>query len=165
MARKIPPDAFEFYFALGPGRSYQAVATKYGVTKRAVTDLAKREGWQARLQDLHKKAHQAASERALESLDAMNQRHLATLRAIQVRALDALKGVRLDSALAAVRALDMAIRQERAIRGDSGDGGGVEDVIRREYERWMVVPESDEAHGPAVQDADGPARRADVRLA
>ena len=37
--KKIPPDAFDFYFSLGPPRSYQAVADKYGVTKRAVTAL------------------------------------------------------------------------------------------------------------------------------
>ena len=47
--RKIPPDAFDFYFSLGPPRSYQAVANKYGVTKRAVTNLAGREDWQRRL--------------------------------------------------------------------------------------------------------------------
>ena len=45
-ARKIPPEAFDHYFSLGPERSYEAVARKYGVTKRAVTKLAKRESWQ-----------------------------------------------------------------------------------------------------------------------
>ena len=35
--KKIPADAFEHYFVLGPGRSYQQVAEKYSVTKRAVT--------------------------------------------------------------------------------------------------------------------------------
>ncbi len=34
--RKIPPDAFDFYFGLGPGRSYQAVAGEYGVCSRVV---------------------------------------------------------------------------------------------------------------------------------
>jgi hypothetical protein len=38
--RKIPQDAFEFYFSLGPERSYEQVAGRYGVTKRAVTKLA-----------------------------------------------------------------------------------------------------------------------------
>ncbi len=47
--KKIPPDAFDFYFSPGPPRSYQAVADKYGVTKRAVTNLAGREDWQRRL--------------------------------------------------------------------------------------------------------------------
>ena len=50
--KKIPSDAFDYYFSLGPGRSYQQVADRYGVTKRAVTALAKRESWQARLADV-----------------------------------------------------------------------------------------------------------------
>ena len=43
--RKIPQDAFSFYFGIGPGRSYQKVAAKYYVTKRGVTKLAAKEGW------------------------------------------------------------------------------------------------------------------------
>ena len=44
--RKIPQDAFFFYVGLGPGRSYQQVADHYGVTKRAVVNLAVKERWQ-----------------------------------------------------------------------------------------------------------------------
>ncbi len=40
------------YFSLGPGRSCQALADRYGVSKRAVTALAKRENWQARLAEV-----------------------------------------------------------------------------------------------------------------
>ncbi len=54
--KKIPTDAFDHYFSLGPGRSYQQVADQYGVTKRAVTALAKRESWQARLAEVEEKA-------------------------------------------------------------------------------------------------------------
>ena len=49
MTAKIPPDAFDYYFGLGTGRSYQAVADRYGVTKRAVTNYATRERWRERL--------------------------------------------------------------------------------------------------------------------
>ncbi len=42
--------------SLGPGRSYQQVADRYGVTKRAVTALAKRESWQARLAEIEEKS-------------------------------------------------------------------------------------------------------------
>ena len=49
MAKKIPTDAFDYYFSLGPSRSYQAVAEKYGASKRAVVGVAKRENWQKRL--------------------------------------------------------------------------------------------------------------------
>ena len=40
MNRKIPPDAFAYYFSLGPNRSYLAVAKHFGVSKQAVTKLA-----------------------------------------------------------------------------------------------------------------------------
>ena len=73
---KIPTDAFDFYFSLGPGRSYQAVADKVGVSKRAVTKCADREGWQARLHDLERKARERSDDKIVESIDAMNSRHL-----------------------------------------------------------------------------------------
>ncbi len=40
MAQKIPQDSFDFYVALGPGRSYQAVAEHYHVSKRAVVSCS-----------------------------------------------------------------------------------------------------------------------------
>jgi len=54
--RKIPHDAFDFYFSLGPERSYQRVASRYEVTKRAVTKLAARERWQERLERVEAEA-------------------------------------------------------------------------------------------------------------
>ena len=41
--KKLPPDTFEFYYALGPGRSYRQVAEHFGVSKTAVANLAERE--------------------------------------------------------------------------------------------------------------------------
>lgn len=139
--RKIPPDAFFYYVGLGPGRSYQAVADRYQVTKRAVVNLAVRERWQERVDELERQARQSANEKALETLEDMNERHLKMLKVVQSRALEALKNYSLDSASAASRALESSIRQERVIRGEPGDrtATNVEDVIRREYERWMVV--------------------------
>jgi hypothetical protein len=47
----------------------------------------------------------------------------------------------LQTAMEAVRALDVGIRQERLIRGEPSDRTAiqVEDVIRREYSRWMAA--------------------------
>ena len=53
----------------------------------------------------------------LESLEGMNLRHLKSLKIIQGKALEALRTMPLSTAMEAVRALDMAIRQERLIRG------------------------------------------------
>ena len=140
MTRKIPPDAFSYYVGLGPDRSYQAVADHYVASKQAVVKVAKRERWQERLLEIERKAQEGADQRAVDSLEAMNERHLKTLTAIQARALEALRAMPLASAMEAVRALDICITKERLVRGEPSDrtAVSVEDAIKREYERWMV---------------------------
>ena len=146
MNRKIPPEAFEHYYGMGPGRSYQAVADHYGVTKRAVTDFASREGWTERLDAIEQEARERSDKRIVESLDEMNERHLKLVRVVQAKALEALKSMPIHSAMEAARALDMTIKQERVIRGEPGDRSAVsvENVIRREYERWMTDGDGDD---------------------
>ena len=144
MAGRLHPDSFEFYIGLGPDRSYQAVADHYGVTKRAVTKRAAKERWQQRLAELEAKARRGAERKVLETLEEMNTRHIKSLRVIQGKALEALRSMPLATAMEAVRALEMAIRQERVIRGQPSDrtAVSVEEVVRREYERWMRPEES-----------------------
>ncbi len=157
MAGKLPSDAFEAYVALGPGRSYQAVASKFGVTKRAVTKLAAKERWQDRVEALETKARAASEQKTLESLEQMNTRHLKSLRVIQGKALEALKAMSIDSAMDAVRALDLSIKGERLVRGEPSDRTAlsVEDAIRREFDRWTTVDdderENDEEEKGALQ--------------
>ena len=56
MTRKIPDDAFEAYVALGPtGRSYQTLADRYSVSKRAITKCAAREEWAERMHYISEK--------------------------------------------------------------------------------------------------------------
>lgn len=140
MARKIPKDAFDVYMSLGPGRSYKAVADHFGVSKRAVTNRATKEKWQERATEIETKARQGAEQRLVETLEDMNTRHLKSLRVVQARAVEALRGMPLQSAMEAVRALDLSIRQERLIRGEPSERTAlqVEEVIKREYQRWMV---------------------------
>lgn len=143
MARRIPPDAFDFYVGLGSDRSYQKVADEYGVSKRAVTKLAGREGWQRRLDDLERRSRERSDEKAVESLEAMGERHLRMLKLVQGRAIETLRSMPLTTAMEAVRALDMAIRQERLVRGQPSERTAVEieDVIRRQVERWLPIEE------------------------
>ncbi|MHC4222931.1 MAG: hypothetical protein ACYSX0_13695 [Planctomycetota bacterium] len=145
MTGKLGPDAFEYYLSLGAERSYQAVAEKFGVSKRAVTSLAVRKRWQERLAELEEKARRGAEQKTLETLEAMNVRHLKALRVIQAKALQALKEMSLSSAMEAVRALDLAIRQERTVRGEPSERAAlsIEDVVRREYARWMTHDDGD----------------------
>ena len=156
MTRRIPAGAFDFYFALGADRSYQAVADKFGVSKTAIVNLASKEDWRGRLLKVERDAHQRSEQRAVESLDAMNSRHLKTLQVIQGKALEALKVMQLDSAIDAVRALELSIRQERIIRGEPSErtAVSVEETIRNQWERWMTDDEVDAE--PDQGDSGGP---------
>jgi hypothetical protein len=156
MAKKLPAESFDYYLSLGVSRSYQAVAEHFGVSKRAVTRRAAVERWNARVLELEAKARQAAADKALESLEAVNLRHLKALRVIQGKALETLRAMPLNTAMEAVRALDASIRQERLILGEPSERTAVsiEDTIRREYERWMVPEEEndgEEASSDEVQ--------------
>lgn len=161
MKRRIPTEAFEYYAGLGAGRSYQAVAVKFGVSKTAIVNLAEKEHWQARLENVEREAQQRSDARAVESIEAMNERHMRMLKVIQGKALESLKTMPIDSAINAVRALDLSIRQERLIRGEPSErtAVSVEDVIRREYQRWLsddqvVDAESENAEQARADDGE-----------
>jgi len=182
MNRKIPPGALSFYLGLGPGRSYDAVARHFGVSKRSVVTRAKQEHWQDRVTDMERRAREKAEQRAGETLDEMNERHLKTAQFLQRKALDALSGIPITEAMDAVRALKIGIEHERLIRGEPSERTAqqIEQVIRLEYERWMrpeaeiearvaeatVVPAelpegSQDKAVPVEPDAPGPGLGAD----
>jgi hypothetical protein len=154
MRNRIPEDAFDYYLGLGAGRTYVAVATHFKVSVRGVTKRALKDGWQERIAKIEAAARNKADEKAAESLEAINDRHLKMLRAIQAKALQGLQRLPLDNAMDCVRALDLAIRQERVVIGEPGDRTevSVEDIVRKEYERWMV-PEAP-VGAPARSEAD-----------
>ena len=151
MPGRLPPDSLAYYFSLGTERSYQAVADHFGVSKTAVANRATEENWQARVEHMERKAQESVEAKVLESVEEMNVRHLRIVKAIQSRALEALKSMPLNSAMAAVKALDLAIKQERLIRGEPSERSAVsiEDTIRREFDRWLTTSEKGEewSHG------------------
>ena len=157
MSSRIPPDAFDYYVALGPDRSYRAVAEHYDVTKRAVTKRAAIEGWAERLEQIERAARERSDERLVETQGDMNVRHLKILKAVQGKALTTLKGTPLSSGMDAVRALEMTIRQERLIRGEPTERNAVsiEETIKREYERWLTDSGDDDlADDSRAEQAD-----------
>ncbi|MBN1443720.1 MAG: hypothetical protein JXA90_13505 [Planctomycetes bacterium] len=159
MPSKLPFEAFDYYYSLGPGRSYTAVAEYYGVSKRAVTSRALKERWQERILDVERQARENVNKKCAETLEEMTERHLRVLKAIQARALEALRAMPLESAMDAVRALGLAIKEERSAREEPADrdGANVEAIIRREYERWLVpVDQQEPASGgePQASSAD-----------
>ncbi len=118
---KLPSNAFDHYFALGTARSYQAVADHFGVSKTAVAKRAKKEDWQRRVEELEARAREANEQKTVETLESMNARHLKVLRVIQGKALEALKSMSLESAMEAVRALELTIKQERLVVAEIGE--------------------------------------------
>jgi len=145
MNERLPNDAFDFYVSLGERRSYAAVAERFGVDKKTVVRRAKKEDWQNRLDAITHQARKTTDQKIVESIEQMNERHLATLRVIQGKALNTLRAMPLDDAMDAVRALEIAIRGERLVRGEPTDRSAidVEDMIRREHVRWMRPHEGD----------------------
>jgi len=145
VASKLSADAFEYYLSLGNDRTYSAVAKHFGVSKRAVTKRAAKENWQDRIAELERKAHEAAEKQAFESLKAMAIRHVRICKTIQKKALEALQAMPLQNSMDAIRALNIALKQERLARGEPTERtANVEEVVRREYQRWMVSPDEDE---------------------
>lgn len=143
MSGKIPDDAFDWYVA--HDSTYRSVAERYGVSKRAVVAHAKKHCWPERLEKLRKQSRERSEERLAENLEEMNTRHLRALRAIQGKALETLRSMPLASAMEAVRAIDLSIKHERIVRGEPGErtAVSVEEVVRREYDRWMTDGEHD----------------------
>ncbi len=153
--RKIPPDAVTYYLSLGPGRSYQKVAEYYGVTKRAITKIAAKERWQEKVAEIEHSALQAAEEKVRSEVEVTYQRHMKALRMVFAKGVGALNAMVIDSPADAMRAIQLAIREERVALGEPTDRTAVsiEDTIRREYERWMVIEEQ-EPDPAGDQDAD-----------
>jgi hypothetical protein len=54
--KKLPGEAFDFYFQLGPQRTYQSVAEHFQVSKRTVAQRASDEDWTRRVQVMMQQA-------------------------------------------------------------------------------------------------------------
>ena len=152
MTNRIPADAFEYYVSLGPDRSYVSVAEHYGVSKRAIVKRASVEHWAQRLEKVEAIAREKSDVKLGDALADMRDRHLKTLQVMNMRALEALKNYSLTSGMEAMRAAEMAIKLERLIHGEPTDRNAlsVEDVIKREYERWLK-PAGDGRDGDEIE--------------
>jgi hypothetical protein len=139
MSQRLPSDAFSFYMSLGAGRSYQAVAQHFGVSKQTVTAHATRDKWQEQLATIEAKARAANEKRAIETLEEMNERRLKMWMAVEKRSLEALRNFPMASAMDAVRSLDIANKNIRLIRGEPTERSesSIEAIIKREYELCM----------------------------
>ena len=146
--QKLPHDAYEYYLALGSDRSYQAVADHFGVRKQTVTSRAVSEKWQERVEKVERAAREEAERELQRQLVEGKKLHFKTCRAILSKAVETLKAVPMTSAMDAVRAIDMAIRNERMLLGEPTErqAVSVEEILRKEVREWVV---------PAGQENDG----------
>ena len=145
MTHKVPPDAFDYYVSLGPGRSYQATAKRYGVSKTAIVKCAKRDQWVERLEAIQSEARDQSERKLSESFADMHERHLKMLRAMSARALTALRDYPIEGGMDAIRAADMVIKLERLIAGEASRRTTltIEAVTREEIQALLTVVPSD----------------------
>ncbi len=127
---KLTPEAFDYHIA---GHTYEEVAEKFGCSKRAVVAYAKKEHWRDRFKEIVRAARARSDRKATETIAAMSTRHLKTLKFVQAKAIEALRTLPISSAGEAIRALDMAIKSERVIRGEPGERTAVQPGV-------LVVP-------------------------
>jgi hypothetical protein len=127
--------------AMGAGRSHKALADELAVTKRAVTKRAAVEKWTERLAKIEKDARERSDARMTETFEQMRERHMATLRVMNGKALTALKQYPLDNAMDAMRAAEMAIKLERLVAGQPADHTQVDvaEVTRQEMRRLLTT--------------------------
>ena len=152
---RIPPEAFDFYVGLGPERSYRLVADRYGVSKRAITKLAVREDWAARLQKIECQARERSDAKLTETVEEMRTRHLTLLKAMSARVVTALREFPLNSGMEAMRAAETVIKLERLISGEPSERTEltVEETTKREMARWLVV-EDEGGNGTPLRNAE-----------
>jgi hypothetical protein len=142
-ASKIPDEAFEFYVGLGPGRSYEAVAAHYDVSKNGVAKKAARDNWTERLLRIERDVQDRMDKKIADSIEDMRERHLKAAKAMMGRAIKGMQEFPLTSGMEAIRAAELAIKLERLIAGESSERTevSVTEAIKRETQRWLVPKE------------------------
>jgi len=154
VTQRLPADSFEYYVALGDGRSYTRVAEHYGVAKRTVTRHALVEDWTSRLLQVEAESRAKSDAKLAETLAEMRERHMKTLRAINARALAALREFPISSSRDAVRAAEMVIKMERLIAGEPTERhANVEEIMRREMDALLVYDDDDDDADEVHADA------------
>ncbi len=111
-----------------------------------MTKLAAKERWQDQIGALERKARENSDERKVDALQASHEQRLQALRVVLGKGLEGLRQMAIDSPRDAIRAIGLAVREIRVELGEPSDRTAVsiEDTIRREYDRWMVVGGEDD---------------------
>jgi hypothetical protein len=146
VTNKLPEDAFAFYVALGPARSYDTVAEHFKVHKRTVVRSAAREKWPERLAAIEKKTREIVDSKLAEDRSEMDLRHRKLLRAMASRVASALQQYALTTGAEAFKGAETVIKLERLLAGEPSETNSliIERVTRDEMARFLTSePESD----------------------
>ena len=148
--RKIPPTAFAIYVAMGPDRSLRELAEVLGVTKKGVAEHSKRERWQEKIGEIDDKLAESAVEVAIRTthrtVERMVERHMGAMDRVVHLAYERLtkEGVEFETPMDAVRALDIAVRSQRVMKGEPTDITGDVRRIVQEEAAQLLKPKSAE---------------------
>jgi len=134
-----PPEAFDFYVSLGHTRTYQQVADKYDVSRRAVQKVADRDDWGARLDAIEREAQDRAEKALTETVAEVRVRHLKMLKGMAGRAVKAISEHPLDSGMEGIKAAEIVIKLERLIVGEPSERTEhtIAEVTRKEMDRFL----------------------------
>ena len=156
---RLPDDAYAVYAAMGPNRSYQAVADRYGVSKGAVGKRAKKENWPAKVAELEKQAAQESEAKAVEEMKAVKARQLQAARYLQARAVEVLKSQPAERGLRAANALQIGWKHELLLLGEPTERqANIEEITKRELARWLCVEETADGSAESGQPPDAEER-------
>jgi len=146
--KKIPAEAFDYYVSLGPERSYELVARRFGASKRGVAKRAASEHWQERLEAIDREVQERTDARLVSEIDEMKTRHLKTVRAMLGRAVKGLREYPITSGMDAIRAAELSIKLERLVMGEASERTemNVLETIKGEMSRWLVPKEEEGVH-------------------
>lgn len=146
MADRIDEEkAFALYAGMGPNvRSYQKVADQLGCGKRSIVDVARRGNWNERIQRIDREAQKRAEAELVEERTKMTRRHIQAAQLLQKKAIERLakEGAEFTNNYDAARALDLAVKLERLVRGESTDNVNLDGEVVRHVMAITKPPEN-----------------------
>ena len=156
--KRLSPDAFSYYVELGPTRSYDAVAKRFGVSKVTVVNHATKERWQERLREAEEKAREAANKKAVDTLQEVKDRQLQEARILERRALEALKTLPPEKAAKAATMLQIAWRHELLLLGEPTERAelSVEEITKRELQTLLLPDDAPDEWNDIQEPPDAP---------
>ena len=146
---KVPENAFETYVAMGPDRSYQALADKLGVDKRSIVRAASKEKWAERLAKIQEQARAAMDKKLVVELQEVREQQLREVRYLRSEALKAMKGFTPEKAVKIAAALAIGWKHELLLLGEPTDrqASTVEEVTKRELDSLMLRDDEEDDWG------------------